>query len=225
MSVKTPERIGVGYLRPVTEPTGASAWRGRRTTLFAAVAGVGLVLLLVWASYAIRGRAHVETGTSAAASQTSDPAAEEMTAGLAATDPAVAAGHFRRALRYNPTHYGASFQLARALDLAGRREDAQAAWQRVLQMAEEHGDAPLIEAARARLGNPASDPAAATAQADAMKLGLDALHTKGDAVAAAALFREVLAANPEHYGATFQLATASTAQTSAPRPARSGRRC
>ena len=44
--------------------------------------------------------------------------------------------------------------------------------------------------------------------AETMRLCLEALREKRDPAAAAALFREVLAHNPEHYGATFQLATA-----------------
>jgi hypothetical protein len=41
-----------------------------------------------------------------------------------------------------------------------------------------------------------------------MKAGLDALHTRNDPMAAAVQFFIVLAQNPNHYGATFQLATA-----------------
>ena len=41
-----------------------------------------------------------------------------------------------------------------------------------------------------------------------MKSGVDLLYTKKDANAAAAKFRKVLDGNPDHYGATFQLATA-----------------
>lgn len=52
-----------------------------------------------------------------------------------------------------------------------------------------------------------------------MALGLVALHAKHDAAGAAALFRQVLARNPEHYGATFQLATALD-QASRPAEAR-----
>ena len=41
-----------------------------------------------------------------------------------------------------------------------------------------------------------------------MKAGLDALYTRNDPNAAAAQFRRLLAVNPTHYGATYQLATA-----------------
>ena len=41
-----------------------------------------------------------------------------------------------------------------------------------------------------------------------MKAGTEFLYAKHDASAAAAEFRKVLARNPNHYGATFQLAMA-----------------
>ncbi len=40
-----------------------------------------------------------------------------------------------------------------------------------------------------------------------MKAGLDALYTRQDPTAAAAEFRKILERNPDHYGATYQLAT------------------
>src|SRR5262249_40704739 len=46
------------------------------------------------------------------------------------------------------------------------------------------------------------------AQESLMKSGLDALHTRNDPGSAAVQFRKVLALNPSHYGATFQLAAA-----------------
>jgi tetratricopeptide (TPR) repeat protein len=124
-----------------------------------------------------------------------DPAADEVSAGLHATDPGLAVAHFQRALALVPNHYGAAFQLARALDRAGRKDEAQPIWERVLRMAEKYDDRPIIDTARARLADP-------------MAQGLDALYAKHDPLAAAAKFREVLAQNPQHYGATFQLATA-----------------
>ena len=138
-----------------------------------------------------------QAGPSTVSGLTADPVAEQMNAGLAAADPAVAVTHFRKALELHPGHYGATFQLARALDRAGRKDEASKQWERVLALAEQAKDQPLADMARARL-----------AQSDPMAMGLDALHTKRDPVTAAARFREVLAQNPEHYGATFQLATA-----------------
>src|SRR5262249_6425697 len=43
---------------------------------------------------------------------------------------------------------------------------------------------------------------------DPMAQGLEALYVKRDPALAATRFREVLAQNPGHYGATYQLATA-----------------
>ncbi|MEZ4309881.1 MAG: tetratricopeptide repeat protein [Polyangiaceae bacterium] len=129
-----------------------------------------------------------------------DPAAAEVSAGLAARDPAQAVLHFEKALELRPGHYGATFQLARALDRAGRKDDATRQWQKVLALAEQSKDLPLIEMAHKRIDQ--------GAVGDPMALGLEALYQKKDPAAAIARFREVLARNPEHYGATYQLATA-----------------
>src|SRR5688500_15769654 len=75
--------------------------------------------------------------------------ADEMRAGVDALhvrrDPPAAVEHFRRALAENPSHYGATFQLAAALEAAGRRDEAKPYWEKALKMAEEHGD---VETAR-----------------------------------------------------------------------------
>lgn len=168
----------------------------RRRLLAAGIAAVGaaiIVVLVVVRPFSARVVAGPTAGAGSAPAP--DPAADEMKAGLGTLDPSLAAIHFQKALALVPSHYGATFQLARALDLAGRRDEAQPVWERVLRMAEQYDDRPVLEVARARLADP-------------MKLGLEALYTKHDAVAAAARFREVLARNPAHYGATFQLATA-----------------
>jgi len=159
------------------------------------VVSVAAILAVVLVVRPFGPRKLVDGEAGVASSQGIDPAADEMNAGLHATDPNLAAVHFQKALGAVPGHYGASFQLARALDRAGRRNEARPIWERVLRLAEGYKDAPVVETARARLADP-------------MALGLEALHTRHDPVAAAARFREVLAQNPEHYGATFQLATA-----------------
>ena len=86
--------------------------------------------------------------------QGSDPE-ELMKAGLdllyARNDPAGAAARFRRVLELNPTHYGATFQLARALDLVGSTADARPLWETVLRMAEAYHDEPTAGIARERL--------------------------------------------------------------------------
>ncbi|HYB43285.1 MAG TPA: tetratricopeptide repeat protein [Candidatus Methylomirabilis sp.] len=133
-----------------------------------------------------------------------------MKAGLDAlytgSDPGAAIQHFRKALALNPTHYGATYQLATALDRAGRPQEARPYWERLKPMAEEAKDEQTLAAVRARLAAPekSSDEAI---QTGLMDKGLDALYKRGDPAAAIALFRRVLERNPAHYGATYQLAT------------------
>ena len=66
-------------------------------------------------------------------------------------DPITAAAHFRKVLERNPTHYGATYQLATALDLAGKAAEARPLWEKVLKMAEGYGDKPTADTARAQL--------------------------------------------------------------------------
>jgi cytochrome c-type biogenesis protein CcmH/NrfG len=122
-------------------------------------------------------------------------------------DPAGAAVQFRQVLALNPTHYGATYQLAVALDRSGKPDEARQYWQRMLPMAEAVRDEKTAATARQRLGIAAPTGEEAI-QAALMKNGVDALYQKNDPNAAAAEFRKVLARNPTHYGATYQLATA-----------------
>jgi Flp pilus assembly protein TadD len=209
---------GEGALSPA--PVAARGAGRRERAINLAIAGVCIVAaLFVGRSWGLRSASPTGESTSgeapandASASarpapappRESDPAAAEMSAGLAAADPAVAIAHFRKALEINPTHYGATFQLAQALERAGRADEARQQWGHVLAFAEQARDQALIDMARARVAAP--PPAAANA--DPMAQGLDALYTKRDPAAAVPLFRQVLAQNPEHYGATYQLATA-----------------
>lgn len=132
-----------------------------------------------------------------------------MQAGLDALyakgDPEAAAAIFRKVLAQNPEHYGATFQLATALDRAGKRTEAQPLWEKVVKMADGYNDKLTADTARARLELPAP---VVTPEEATMKQGLDALYVKGDFEAASAAFRKVLELNPDHYGATYQLATA-----------------
>jgi Tfp pilus assembly protein PilF len=134
-----------------------------------------------------------------------------MKAGLDAlytrNDAAAAAEHFKKVLALNPAHYGATFQLAMALDRSGKPAEARPFWEKALKMAEGYNDTRTAEAARERLARPdtARDE---VARAATMKAGLDALYLQKNPVAAAVEFRKVLALNPTHYGATFQLAMA-----------------
>src|SRR5262245_66049252 len=118
-------------------------------------------------------------------------------------DPTTAAAEFQQVLANNPTHYGATFQLAAALDAAGQPKEARPYWEKALAMAQRYADTETADRVRARLAAP-DVPSDETL----MRHGLDALYTQHDPAAAAAEFRQVLARNPTHYGATFQLAAA-----------------
>ena len=78
-----------------------------------------------------------------------------MKAGLDALysrkDPNAAAAEFRKVLALSPTHYGATYQLAVALDGAGKPGEARPLWEAVLKMASSYNDQPTLEAARSRL--------------------------------------------------------------------------
>ena len=136
-----------------------------------------------------------------------DSEAALMAAGLyalrTAHKPEAAAAQFRRVLERNPNHYGATYQLAAALDAAGKPDEARPLWEKVLTMAEESTDKPTADTARARLGK-----VTVVSEEGMMQAGLDALYRQHDAQAAAAQFRQVLERNPNHYGATYQLASA-----------------
>lgn len=66
-------------------------------------------------------------------------------------DPEMAAVQFRKVLERNPTHYGAIFQLAMALDRARKPNEARPLWEKMLKMAESHNDKQTIDTVRARL--------------------------------------------------------------------------
>jgi Flp pilus assembly protein TadD len=118
-------------------------------------------------------------------------------------DPVGAEQDFRAVLARNPNHYGARYQLAVALDRGGRPAEARSEWTRVLDEARTYNDSATIRTATARLAAP--DTASAAAM---MTLGVDLLYRQNNASAAEAQFRKVLEKNPNHYGATYQLAAA-----------------
>jgi cytochrome c-type biogenesis protein CcmH/NrfG len=134
-----------------------------------------------------------------------------MKAGLdllyAKRDGNAAAAEFSKVLERNPNHYGATFQLAMALERAGKTAEARALWQKMIAMAEAVRDKDTAAVARARLGQPPTTGEQPGEEA-MMKSALDLLYTKHDPNAAAAEFRKLLVRNPNHYGATFQLAAA-----------------
>ena len=77
--------------------------------------------------------------------------AQIVVALLRAGDAAAAIARFRSVIRMNPTHYGAHYQLAAALDRVGRPREARPLWETVLRMAEGYRDSTTIRTARARL--------------------------------------------------------------------------
>ena len=66
-------------------------------------------------------------------------------------DPNAAAVEFRKVLEKNPTHYGATYQLAAALDQAGKQADAKPLWEKVLAMATTYKDSATIATAQSKL--------------------------------------------------------------------------
>src|SRR5438093_937799 len=141
----------------------------------------------------------------------SKPAANDdaalMKAGLEALqrrDPETAIADFRKVLEHTPDHYGATFQLAAALEAAGRPDEARPLWEKMVTMAESHQDTETAASARAHLAG----DAAGASEAVTMQAGLDALYRRHDPAEAIVQFRKVLEHNPTHYGATFQLASA-----------------
>jgi len=137
-----------------------------------------------------------------------DDEAAMMQAGLDALyqrhDAAAAEAKFRKVLEKNPTHYGATFQLAAALDATGRREEARPLWDRMLSMAEHHQDEATATEARKRL---AADGGPLPPE-QMMQAALDARYQRHDLGAAIAELRRMLVKNPDHYGANYQLASA-----------------
>lgn len=130
-----------------------------------------------------------------------------MRAGLDALytrrQPAEAVEDFQKALAASPNHYGANFQLAAALEQAGRKDEAAAQWQKVVTMSTAINDAATARIARSHLIG-----AGPRGQDALMRDGLDALYTRRQPAEAVEDFRQVLASNPGHYGANFQMAYA-----------------
>jgi len=66
-------------------------------------------------------------------------------------NPSAAADVFRKILQKNPTHYGATYQLAIALDRAGQQAQSRPVWQKVLGMATTYKDGRTAAIARSKL--------------------------------------------------------------------------
>jgi Tetratricopeptide repeat len=68
-------------------------------------------------------------------------------------DPNEAAAQFRQVLARDPDHYGATLQLAKALDQAGKPQEALPIWRKMLAMAEAAGDTETLHTVRTRLAD------------------------------------------------------------------------
>ena len=117
--------------------------------------------------------------------------------------PADAVPFLKSILSRNPTHYGATYQLATALTRLGQHAEAATTWATMASLAREaHAEAVEREAV-------AQQAAAQRALAEqGMAAGVAALYQRKDAQAAVAHFRSVLALDKTHYGANYQLARA-----------------
>ena len=151
-----------------------------------------------------------DTGAAAAsgASGTTDASAALMDTGTTLLytrkDPNAAIAVFARIIQSNPQHYGAHYQMAVALDSAGRVNEATDAWKLFAPMAQAAGDTTYGGVAQRRI----STPPGALTDAQLMNSALYLLYTTGDAAGADKQLREILKKNPNHYGANYQLATA-----------------
>ena len=120
-------------------------------------------------------------------------------------DPKAAAPKFSEILDQDAAHYGASFQHAKALDMAQDLEAALSAWSRFLPMAEASSDAESLAWATERIDELNT---AIKACNTLMDQGVTLLHTEQNTHDAAEAFSKVLAQWPTHYGAAYQLAQA-----------------
>lgn len=118
-------------------------------------------------------------------------------------DPTAAEATFRAVLALNPTHYGAHYQLAVALDRGGKPSEARPEWNEVLRQAETFKDTTVIKTAKARLAAPDT-----ASESGLMVRGVDLMYARNDLVGAIEKFQAVLARNKTHYGANYQLAVA-----------------
>lgn len=162
---------------------------------------VGVLLIFVGIA-SCTSKESAQTPAAAAASDTSlmRRGMQQMYQG---NNPIGAEATFRAVLALNPTHYGAHYQLAVALDRGGKPVEARAEWNEVLRLAGSFKDTSVIRFAEKRLASPDT-----ASQEGLMVRGLDLMYTLNNPAAAAEQFQAVLNRNKGHYGATYQLAVA-----------------
>lgn len=180
-----------------------------RSSASSVLSSVAVVALLAGFGCSKKGaETTADTGAVPAAPATSASDAALMDSGTTLLytkkDPNAAIAMFARVIQANPQHYGAHYQMAVALDSAGRVDAAKQAWQTFLPMAQQAKDAKSEAVAQQRI----SAPQGALTDTQLMNNGLYLLYNQNDAAGADAQFRELLKRNPKHYGATYQLATA-----------------
>jgi cytochrome c-type biogenesis protein CcmH/NrfG len=118
-------------------------------------------------------------------------------------DPVVAEHFFAMILARNAAHYGANFQLARALDAQGRGADAVQTWNRVLQLSAMNKDRRTAAIAADRLARePHLD------DQTLMSLAIHVRYDLPDPKRSVAMFRELVRRNPDNADMTYELASA-----------------
>ena len=160
----------------------------------------GLFLLLTAGACSSKEAAQTPAAAAESEAQLMQRGLDQMNKGQ---DPVGAEATFRAILALNPSHYGAHYQLAVALDRGGKPAEARAEWSEVLRLAQGFKDTAVVRTATTRLAAPDT-----VSEAGMMARGLDLMYTRNDPAAAIEQFMGVLARNRTHYGATYQLAVA-----------------
>jgi hypothetical protein len=153
----------VAVMMVVRETRAGTRLSVRLEPAWSLAAGIFAITVLIITIGSARGEASERPGPGRAAdvrtgdgSDSSEVQAALMKEGLdalyARNDAGSAEERFRAVLRLNPTHYGATYQLATALDRLNRRDEATPLWQAVLRMAESYADEETAGTARSRLG-------------------------------------------------------------------------
>ena len=112
---------------------------------------------------------------------------------------------FTEVLDRNPAHYGARYQVAKALEANGRLMDALHAWRRFEAMADSISALPQLGQAEGRVADLEAQVQYLEQQ---MIIGVDLIRKGNDPAGALAYFDEVVTRWPSHYGARYQRAVA-----------------